>query len=616
MLKGINFITSLVAVFVTFLLFTLINNQFFGGWRLDLTANKLYTLSAGTEEILQDIDEPINLYFFFSSSASEDLTSLRSYALRVQEMLEEYVLGANGKIKLQVIDPEAFSEEEDQAAGFGLQKVPINQSGQEIYFGLAGTNALDDREVIPFFQMEREEFLEYELSKLVYNLNTDRKFTLGIFSTLPVTAQTDPTTYQVQPAWVAVQQLQELFQVQELNALSSETLAGLGLLLLIQPRALDDSQRFVIDQFVMAGGKLLVFVDPLADTEDPRQAAPMGAAMGAATGMNPLLEQWGLEFRPEKILGDAKAALMVNLSTGASARHLGILGFTADNFADDDLVMAALEGVNFSTAGILSLEAVPGIDARVLIASSTAAMPFNTFQFQFMSSPEDLQQGFAATGETYPVAVRLSGTATTAYPDGIEGYEGEVIQSTEQLQVVVVADTDLLSDRLWVQVQNFFGQQISSAFADNGSFITNLVDNLSGSNALISVRSRGQFSRPFTRVEELRRRAEASYLKSSEDLQARLSETEAKLSELQSARINDGVLTLTPEQNAALKQFQDEKLIIRKQLRSVRHQLDKDIKSLGAGLKFLNIVLLPLLLTGFLLVGRRLNIFSRREKTS
>ena len=612
MLKGINFIISLVAVFVTFLLFTLINNQFFGGWRLDLTANKLYTLSAGTEEILQDIEEPINLYFFFSNSASEDLTSLRSYARRVQEMLEEYALGANGKLKLQVIDPEAFSEEEDQAAGFGLQKVPINQSGQEIYFGLAATNALDDLEIIPFFQLDREEFLEYELSKLVYNLSTDGKFALGIFSSLPVTAQTDPRTYQVQPAWVVVQQLQELFQVRELMALSRETLAGLELLLLIQPKTLDDSQRFVIDQFVMAGGKLLVFVDPLVDTEAPRQAPPMGAA----TGMNPLLEKWGLQFSPEQVLGDAKAALMVNLSSGASARHLGILGFTPDNFADDDLVMASLEGVNFSTAGILSLEEVPGIDASVLIASSTVAMPFNTFQFQFLSSPEDLQQGFAATGEAYPVAVRLSGTASTAYPEGIEGYEGEVIQSTEQLQVVVVADTDLLSDRLWVQVQHFFGQQITSAFADNGSFVINLVDNLSGSNALISVRSRGQFSRPFTRVEALRRRAEASYLKSSEDLQARLRETEAKLSELQSARINDGALTLTPEQNAALKQFQDEQLIIRKQLRSVRHQLNKDISSLGAGLKFLNIVLLPLLLTGFLLVGRRLNILSRRGKAS
>ncbi len=607
MLKRANFVTSLVAVFAVFLLFTLVNNLLLGGLRLDLTANKLYTLSTGTKEILKEIDEPINLYFFFSGKASEDLTSLRSYALRVQEILEEYELRADGKIKLQVIDPEPFSEAEDQAAGFGLQNVPINQSGKEIYFGLAGTNALDDREIIPFFQLDREEFLEYELSKLVYNLNTDDKFALGIFSNLPVTGQTDPTTYQVQPAWVVVQQLQELFQVRDISDLSSEALAGLDLLLLIQPKDLDDSQRFVIDQFVMAGGKLIVFADPLADTERTRQSAPTRMA----TGMNPLLEKWGVQLRPDKILGDAQVALMVNLASGASVRHLGILGFTANNFAADDLVTASLESVNFSTTGILALEEVPGIDTKVLIESSTSAMPFNSLQFQFLSSPGDLQQGFTATGETYPVAVRLSGTATTAYPDGIDGHEGDVIQSTDQLQVIVVADTDVLSDRLWVQVQNFFGQQITSAFADNGSLITNLVDNLSGSNALISIRSRGQFSRPFTRVEDLRRQAEAGYLKSSEDLQVRLRETEEKLSALQSVRINDGMLTLTPEQNAALKQFQDEKLKIRKQLRSVRHQLDKNIESLGARLKFLNIVLLPLLLTGLLLVGRKLRIFGR-----
>ncbi len=310
-----RFAVSLVAVAAIFLMFTLVNNLLLGGLRLDLTANKLYTLSSGTREILEEIDEPINLYFFFSGKVSEDLTSLRSYALRVQEMLEEYELRADGKIKLHLIDPEPFSEEEDQAAGFGLQHVPVNrlptnQSGKELYFGLAGTNALDDREVIPFFQLDREEFLEYELSKLIYSLNTDRRPVLGIFSSLPVTEQTDPTTYQVQPAWVIVQQLQELFQVRTVSALSGEELAGLELLLLIHPNNLDTTQQFGIDQFVMAGGKLLVFVDPLAEMAGAAAQPP--APPNTASELNALLGNWGVRLRPDEVLGDAEAALLVS----------------------------------------------------------------------------------------------------------------------------------------------------------------------------------------------------------------------------------------------------------------------------------------------------------------
>ncbi|MBT4160876.1 MAG: hypothetical protein HOE54_06170 [Gammaproteobacteria bacterium] len=273
---------------------------------------------------------------------------------------------------------------------------------------------------------------------------------------------------------------------------------------------------------------------------------------------------------------------------------------------------ASLESVNMATAGIFDVDEVDGISASPLIVSSTFSSPLPSLQFQFLTDPSDLQKGFTATGESYVTAVRLSGSASTAFPDGVEGYDGEIAVSTDDLQVVLIADTDLLSDRLWVQVQNFFGQQIASAFADNGSLVTNLVDNLTGSSALIDVRSRGQFSRPFVVVEELRRNAEEKYLKSAEDLQARLAETERQLSELQSSRVEEGLLTLTPEQEEALVRFQDEKLNIRKDLRDVRHQLDKDIEALGTMLKFLNILLMPLLLTGVLIAIRLLRL-NRQE---
>ena len=600
-----NATLSIVILVAGFLLFTLLNQLILSGARIDLTENRLYTLSEGTEEILSEIDEPINLYFFFSEKVSEDLTSLRAYAKRVEEMLLEYQLAGGDKINLQIIDPEPFSEEEDQAAAFGLQSVPVNQSGDELYFGLAGTNALDGKEIISFFQPDKEEFLEYELSKLVYSLGTTTRPRVVVFAGLPVGQSIDPRTYQPTPAWVVISQLEELFQVEVIDTLEADAFTPADLLVLIHPKDFTDEQLFWIDQHVMQGGKLIAFVDPLAEMAP---APASGMPTPSASDLNRLTLQWGVTLRSGEILGDAEAALLVGGANGVPVRHLGILGFGAGHLSGDDVVTAPLETINLATSGIFDVDEVDGISAMPLIRSSVYASSLPSMQFQFLSDPAELQKGFSPTGQQYTAAVRLSGSASSAFPEGLAGVDSQVVPGTDELQVVLVADTDLLADRLWVQVQNFFGQQIATAFADNGSFVENLLENLSGSSALIDVRSRGQFSRPFIVVERLRRDAEAQYLQNAENLQVRLAETERQLEELESARVEDGLLTLTPEQEAALIRFQEEKIRIRKDLRDVRHQLDKNIEELGSMLKFLNILLLPLLLTSALVAMRVLRL--------
>jgi len=607
---------SLILLVVTFLLFNLVNNYVASGVRIDLTENNLYTVSDGTREIIGELEEPINLYFFFSDKVSEDLTSLRAYAGRVQEMLEEYELLAGGNIRLTVIDPEPFSEEEDQAAAFGLQSVPVNQAGDELYFGLAGTNALDGEEVITFFQPDREEFLEYDVTKLIYALDAENRPGLGIYSGLSVDSSVDPRTFQQMPGWVFRDQLDELFQIETLEDLGAESLGGIDLLLLVHPKGLSEAELYAVDQFVMGGGKLVAFIDPLAEMDQP-ETPGMQMPGSSSSNLNRLTEAWGVSMREEQVLGDPAVALLVGGADGRPVRHLGIVGYTPEYLSRDDVVTADLEIINMSTVGILDIDSVDGINAEPLIVSSDQGGALDAIQFQFLQNPEELIPGFSSAGQPLVAAVRLSGKARSAFPDGPPGASdgGEHVAETEELQVIVVADSDVLSDRLWVQVQNFFGQQIASAFADNGSFVTNLVDNLSGSSALIDVRSRGQYTRPFEVVENLRREAEAQYLQSAEDLQAQLAETERQLAELESTRIEDGLLTLTPEQEAALVQFQDEKLRIRKQLRDVRHQLDKDIEELGSMLKVMNILVMPLLLTG-LLLGFRILGLGRRSSLS
>ena len=596
---------ALGLLFIAFLLFTLINNALFQSARIDLTENKLYTLASGTRTLINQIDEPIKFRFFFSQQASEDLTALRAYALRVQELLEEYQAHAAGNIELEVIDPEPFSDEEDLAAQFGLQGVPVNGAGDELYFGLVGTSAVDDQQIIPFFQPDKEEFLEYDISRVIQQLNLPSRPKVGLLSSLKVQGDIDMNTFQTTPPWVVIEQLTAQYEVVDISLGDTSFPADLQLLIIIHPKLLSDTMLFAIDQFAMSGGRILLFVDPFAEM-DQSSAGSMQAPIPVEQASDfPLLSNWGLQLRSQSVLADNVAALSVGGANGQPVRHLGILGFTPENFSAEDVSLANLESINVTTIGIL--DKLDGAESNIdiLIRSSENAMPMATADFQSLSDPEMLFNKFTPTGERYILAARLSGKALSAFPEGlkseieeesISGGALKLISETEKLNVIVVADTDLLTDRLWVQVQNFFGQNIASPWANNGDFVLNSVDNLIGGPELISVRSRGRFTRPFEIVESLRQTAQSRYQESADSLQRELEETEAQLSEMELSQSDQNLTVLSPEQNMAISQFQDEKLRIRKELRDVRHQLDKDINSLGSTLRFLNIVLFPLLL--------------------
>ncbi|MDP6264188.1 MAG: GldG family protein, partial [Pseudomonadales bacterium] len=254
--------TGLILLVLAFLAFTVLNNLFFSTLRLDLTESNLYTLSNGSREIIDGIDETINFYFFFSDEASEDLSSLRTFAKRVEELLGEYVLYSDGKIKLHVVDPEPFSEAEDQAADFGLQGVPVNASGDELYFGLAGTNTLDDQATIPFFQPDKEELLEYEISKLLHNLTVTEKPVIGLMSSLKIQGDMNMQTFQSTPPWMVVSQIEQLFKVESVDVSAEKIDEKLDVLMVVHPKNISEATLFAIDQFVLKGGHLLVFVDP------------------------------------------------------------------------------------------------------------------------------------------------------------------------------------------------------------------------------------------------------------------------------------------------------------------------------------------------------------------
>jgi len=591
---------ALAALAVLLVAVILVSNALFRGARLDLTQSHLYTLSNGTKKILSSIDEPIHLYLFYSDKGTQNLPALRTYAQRVREMLDEMSTRAGGKIKLDVVDPLPFSEDEDRATGFGLQAVPTGQAGENIYFGLAGTNSTNGKSVIPFMQPDKEAFLEYDIAKMINELSLAKKPAVGLITGLPMSASFDPQTRQMREPWAVDTQLQQSFDVRQLSAPSLKTIdKDIGVLVLIHPKNLTDDAQYAIDQFVLRGGHLLVFVDPQAEADDSG-ADPNNpqAAMFAnkSSDLPKLFKAWGVQYDPNKVVIDRTRALQISMTQGAPpVRDAAILGLGKRDLNPNDVTTATLDTINISSTGFFQLEKDSKNKLVPLIQSSTDSMTVPSERVKFLPDPSALLTGFQPSGESYVIAGRLEGKFATAFPERKD--EGHLAAGKDDGVVVLVADTDMLSNRLWVQIQPFFGQKLMNAFANNGDFFVNSVDNLTGSSDLISIRGRATSQRPFTTVEDMRRAAEESFRGKEKELQQKLSDTEKKLGELQTGKSKDQEMILSPEQRAELQRFLDQKVEIRKELRQVRRGLDDKIESLGTRLKLVNIGLMPLLIT-------------------
>jgi ABC-type uncharacterized transport system involved in gliding motility auxiliary subunit len=614
--------STLALLLVAFGAAVMASNALLRGFRIDLTENQLYTLAPGTRSLLSSIEEPINLYLFFSDQSTENLPALRTYANRVTELLEEFVAHSDGKLVLQVIDPVPFSEEEDRAAQYGLLPANIGTAGESVYFGLAGTNSVGDTDVIPFFQPDpaKEAFLEYDLAKLVYNLANPDKTVIGLLSGVQMGGGFDPQTQQPTQPWVIAEQARQLFQVRNLPTTLARVDADIDVLWIVHPTDLDDSTLYAIDQFVMRGGRALIFVDPYAEILSAG-AGPMAFGAQTSSTLAKLFSAWGVQFSTSEVVADNVYAL--NIRSGfRPVRHIGLLGLDAAAMSQEDVVSSGLSSINMGTPGHFTLADDATAKLTPLLTSSPEAAIMPASRFQFLPDPGDLLNGFSPTGTQYVLAARLEGPLKSAFPDGPpEGDEGreegfdaalkeQHIGSIENANVLLVGDVDVLSDRLWVQIQNFLGQQLVTPFANNGDFVINALDNLSGSADLIGLRSRATYTRPFTTVEALRRAADAQFRATEQQLQAQLTETERRLGELQAARGENASVLMTPEQQAEIRRFLDEQVRIRQELRAVRRNLDRDIERLGTTLKLINIVVVPLLVTVIALTV----VFVRRRR--
>ena len=598
--------TGLLLAVCLFIATIVLANTALTTWRIDLTQNKLFTLSEGTINILNGLEEPVQLDFYFSQKAMNDFPLLANYGIRVRDMLEELTTHAHGKLILNIIEPETFSEAEDQAVASGLRTVSVSANSDRVYFGLVGTNSTDDEKVIPFFQTNRESALEYDLTKLIYNLAYPDKRIVGIYSQLPIIGKKGD---QTAPTWTIINALKEFFEIVNLNENLDELNENIDVLMLVHPKKLNTETLYAIDQYLLKGGKAIIFLDPLAeqDRTQPDSTSPNVMPI-LYSYLDEILEKWGLKISKEKIVADINAAMRVQASGPRGPQEIDYLPWlrlTEKNFNSEDFSTSELNILHMGTVG--AIENIEGEEIKVeitpLIQTSKQSTKLERDLILFQRDPSVILNNFKSDEKNLLIAARIKGKAQTVFPDGPPFDEsGKQLANKSfinegNINVILVSDTDILADHFWIRKQDMLGVSVPQPISNNGDFVINSIENLSGSTDLISLRGRGKYSRPFVKVEIIRKQAESEFREREKELQVVLQETENKIRKLQQDQGSEKSYLLNNKLTAEIEKFRNERLATRKELRSVQHDLRKNIEKLGSQLRFINIGLIPLLIT-------------------
>lgn len=605
---------GIIAALVLAIAVNVLADRFLGRHRIDLTEQRLYTLSDGTRAVLAGLEEPITLRLYYSQRLGREIPIYASFATRVREFLTEYAALANGMIRLEFYEPEPFSEVEDRALAFGLQGVPVDQSGEQVYFGLAGSNTLDDERTIAFFQPERERFLEADLTRLVYELSNPRRPVIGVMTGLPVNGEMRGMGGRPTPPWVVMTQMRQFLEVRDVPLDAAEVDAAIAVLMVAHPQNLSARAQYAIDQFVMRGGRLLLLLDPHSEAQAFRPDPRGRPQTETASDLPRLLEAWGIAYDKDRVAGDLRGAFRVRANPQDRVQAVDYVAWFAASgpgqIARGDVVTGELNQVAFGSTGFISRREGAAVEFTPLVTTSTEAAAIDAAQVRNEPNPSAILAAFRPGGTALTLAARVRGPLPSAFPDGppppAEGEEAptrtqpHLARSSGTANLVIVADSDILEDRFWVRVQDFFGQQVAQPTADNGAFVINTLDNLAGSDALIGLRSRGESRRPFELVEAMRRTAEAEFRAREQALTQKLEETERKLRELRqggatAAERGRAEAVLTAEQRAAIEEARRDIVQTRQELRGVQRDLRREIEALERTVKIAAIVAVPVL---------------------
>lgn len=607
--RSVLAITGIVLAIVLFLAVNLFAAVALNSARTDLTQDKLYTLTNSTRGILAGVKEPITLRLFQSQGLMTAAPTLAVYAARVNELLRAYQSLTGGVVRVEVVNPVPFSSAEDRAIAFQLRGFQLNETGEQGYFGLVGNNSTDDVQAISFLDPTREQFLEYDLTRMVSALARPRKPVVGVIDGMRVMGDDSGNP----PAWSFVRQMKSTYDVRAVNYQANFMPGDADVIIAVHPALISERTLYALDQYVLQGGSLIVFVDPFAENSPKDPQNPLSYLFPTST-LGALLPKWGLSMDETKIVGDRQMAMRVSGAGGPTrvvADYVPWLQIRGDAFNADDAITNRLQLMRMSSAGAFKDLGIDGIKVTPLIQTTRDSMLMEATSVRRRGDPNTLLQNFVPSGVRQILAARVTGKTTTAFPDGPPALNksndpnnpdpevpppepAQVKASTAPMNIIVVADEDMLDD---THVANF---QTGQPVSNNADFVVNAVENLSGGGALIGLRGRGLSHRPFTTVDEIEAAARSKYFETEQRLQNELQDTQNQLAQLQALQGADAQFELlTQDQQQQIIDFNKKMLTLREQLRDVRAALNKDIDTLRRNLQLLNIAAVPVVLIGF-----------------
>jgi ABC-type uncharacterized transport system involved in gliding motility auxiliary subunit len=589
--------------------------------RVDLTQGDVYTLSPGTKAILSKLEAPVKIRLYYSQGSNTVPVGLKTFAKRVEDLLVEYRAASDGKVVIEKFNPEPDSDAEDSASLDGIDG-QVTNTGEKFYLGLS-VSFLDQKAAIPVLAPDRERLLEYDITRAISQVATIKKPVVGVMSGLPVLGRSLNPMLKQQPTepWALASELKRVFDVRQVEMEAAKIDDDIKVLLVIHPRNLSETTEYAIDQFVLRGGKLIAFVDPYAYfDQQPDLQNPFGGQQAGQSMFYNLFKAWGIDVNMGKVIAD------LTYASGAGPRLLPtLLSLNQEALNQDDVVTSQVGTLLVPFGGVFSGKPAEGLTQTVLAHTSKNSMPVDLIIATLSGEPST--RGFEPSGQEQPIAIRLSGKFKTAFPEGKPKpfaprdekktekkeqatTEPQLKESAQDNSIVLVADVDMLTDNAAVEVQDVFGQRLVVPRNGNLNFALSLVEQFSGDQNLISLRSRAAFTRPLTVIRDMEMRAQQSYLGKIKELEDSLNKAQEKLQELQKSRSGGQATILTPEQQAEIENFRKASAETRKDLKEVRKNLRVETDTLEFWTKVVNIALVPLLVA---IAGLVLALIQRRR---
>jgi len=588
--------------------------------RKDITEEQLYVLSDGTKDVLKTLESDVVLTFFFNRSNPQVPVYIKGFARRIEDLLKEYEIASKGKITIQKMDPKQDSDAEEKAQEYGLSGQPMGFMGPTLYMGLVAT-ANESEDIIPFVDMRTENLLEYNITRMVLRVAKPKKPVIGVISGLPVLGDRRPPYPMPNmpppaPAWIVFDELKKDYEVREVKTPTGMIDEDIDTLLVVHPKGLKDQTVYAIDQFVLGGGRLIAFLDPMSLVEGAtKPASPQTRFQPKSSDLPKLLSAWGVKYDSSKTVVDMESPTQIPTAQNRVENNPLWLSLRKRNFDEEDILTSQIERMLLPFSGSFEAESTKDVKVTTLIASSQTSALVDGMKAQF--GVDGIRRDFKSGLKKLKLAIRLHGKLKTAFPGGPPAPEGDsspvlsggLKESQDTSTVILIGDTDMLYDNFCVQKIPVPGYSAYAPINDNLPLLANMVEQMAGGAALVSIRTRGKTERPFEVVLDIERKAQERHRDEEMALQKKLEDAQRRLSQLESKRDKKQRVFVSPEQQKEIKAFRAEMAETRKKLKVVRRSLREDIERLGVRVKVINIVLMPLLVTiigvGFWLYRRR-----------